>query len=52
MNFAAIITAYLPCVTFGQIAEVLDEGEMSKSSTQNFCQHMTSHKIQINWTLS
>ncbi|KAI6690058.1 hypothetical protein NL676_026886 [Syzygium grande] len=25
----AIITAYLPCVTFGQIAEVLDEGEMN-----------------------
>ena len=24
------MTALLPCVTFGQIAEVLDEGEMSK----------------------
>ncbi|XP_030525383.1 protein PLANT CADMIUM RESISTANCE 8-like [Rhodamnia argentea] len=25
----AIMTAYLPCVTFGQIAELLDEGEMN-----------------------
>ncbi|KAI4355622.1 hypothetical protein L6164_004376 [Bauhinia variegata] len=25
----AIMTAFLPCVTFGQIAEVLDEGELS-----------------------
>ena len=24
------MTAFLPCVTFGQIAEVLDAGEMSK----------------------
>lgn len=23
------MTAFLPCVTFGQIAEVVDEGEMS-----------------------
>ncbi|KZV58192.1 golgin candidate 5 [Dorcoceras hygrometricum] len=27
----AIITAFLPCVTFGQIAEVLDEGELTCS---------------------
>ncbi|KAK9098940.1 hypothetical protein Syun_025985 [Stephania yunnanensis] len=25
----AVMTAFLPCVTFGQIAEVLDEGEMT-----------------------
>lgn len=25
------MTAFLPCVTFGQIAEVLDAGEMSKA---------------------
>lgn len=27
---AAVMTAFLPCVTFGQIAEVLDGGEMGK----------------------
>lgn len=31
--FAAIMTAAFPCLTFGQIAEVLDEGEMSKGLT-------------------
>ncbi|XP_021732015.1 protein PLANT CADMIUM RESISTANCE 8 [Chenopodium quinoa] len=25
----AVVTAFLPCITFGQIAEVLDEGELS-----------------------
>ncbi|CAA7043862.1 unnamed protein product [Microthlaspi erraticum] len=25
----AVITAFLPCVTFGQIAEVMDEGELT-----------------------
>lgn len=28
--YAAVMTAFLPCVTFGQIAEVLDAGQMSK----------------------
>lgn len=28
---AAIVTACLPCITFGQIAEILAGGEMSKS---------------------
>ncbi|KAK9130905.1 hypothetical protein Sjap_011392 [Stephania japonica] len=28
----AVMTAFLPCVTFGQIAEVLDEGEMTLCS--------------------
>ena len=32
---AAIMTAFLPCVTFGQIAEVLDAGEMSKDPLPN-----------------
>lgn len=31
-NFAAFKTAYFPCLTFGQIAEVLDAGELSKFS--------------------
>ena len=31
----AIMTAFLPCVTFGQIAEVLDAGEMSKDPLPN-----------------
>lgn len=25
---AAVMTAFFPCVTFGQVAEVLDGGEM------------------------
>ncbi|KNA22453.1 hypothetical protein SOVF_033330 [Spinacia oleracea] len=25
----AVVTAFLPCITFGQIAEVLDEGELT-----------------------
>ena len=32
---AAIMTAFLPCVTFRQIAEVLDAGEMSKDPLPN-----------------
>ena len=31
-SFAAVMTAFFPCVTFGQIAEVLDGGEMGKLS--------------------
>lgn len=31
-----IMAAILPCVTFGQIAEVLDAGEMSKSDSYIF----------------
>ncbi|GMN37196.1 hypothetical protein TIFTF001_006628 [Ficus carica] len=29
----AVMTAFLPCVTFGQIAEVLDGGEMGSFSS-------------------
>lgn len=29
---AALMTAYFPCVTFGQIAEILDEGQTSKTA--------------------
>lgn len=29
--FAAVMTAFFPCVTFGQIAEVQDGGELSKA---------------------
>ncbi|XP_034207193.1 LOW QUALITY PROTEIN: protein PLANT CADMIUM RESISTANCE 8 [Prunus dulcis] len=29
----SVLTAFLPCVTFGQIAEVSDEGEMRKASS-------------------
>lgn len=32
--FSAAMTALLPCVTFGQLAEVVDAGEFSKSSVE------------------
>ncbi|KAF2594477.1 hypothetical protein F2Q70_00042798 [Brassica cretica] len=31
----AVMTAILPCVTFGQIAEVLDEGEMTPKANEH-----------------
>ncbi|KAK3027058.1 hypothetical protein RJ639_040890 [Escallonia herrerae] len=34
---AAVMTAFLPCVTFGQIAEILDGGEMCKASILASC---------------
>jgi len=38
--FAAVMTTFFPCVTFGQIAEILDEGQTSKQINTTIYTHL------------
>ncbi|XP_058004985.1 protein PLANT CADMIUM RESISTANCE 8 isoform X2 [Hevea brasiliensis] len=47
----AIVTAFLPCVTFGQIAEVLDEGK-STCGCRSSCYFLLMLASYSQWILS